>query len=95
MLAGVSILVGLIVAFLVLASLLRKGQHHQAPSSNQGGLTAAEYANYGSCSWSQWRLPTGEIYCCMEQLCISVQGCLVAGALRSTAGCSGACQRCD
>ena len=60
MLAGVSILIGLIVAFSVLASLLRKGQHHQTPSSNQEGLTAEQYANYGSCSWSQWRLPTGE-----------------------------------
>lgn len=59
MLAGASILIGLIVAFSVLAALLRKGQHHQAPSSNQGGLTAAEYASYDTCSWSQWRLPTG------------------------------------
>ena len=63
MLAGVSILIGLIVAFSVLASLLRKGQHHQTPSSNQEGLTAEQYANYDSCSWSQWRLPTGETDC--------------------------------
>ena len=93
MLAGASILIGLIVAFSVLASLLRKGQHHQAPSSNQGGLTAAEYASYDTCSWSQWRLPTGKTDCCMEQLYISVQGWLVADGLRSTAGRSGACQR--
>ena len=63
MLAGVSILIGLIVAFSVLASLLRKGQHRQTPTSNQEGLTAEEYANYNSCSWSQWRLPTGETDC--------------------------------